>query len=110
MTAEFLVPVNGCFVRNREDSQKIGIVLELRRNDNGQVIWIEGRSKPAASGLYTRTMLVNITQRVLMSRPRRHLSSRWSSGTSRMGSRSPHRRLVAVPAPRPVLRLRVARA
>ena len=43
-----------------------GVVLELRRRDNGKPIWIQWWSKPDPSGTYTRTMFVDITDRVLM--------------------------------------------
>src|SRR5437667_128651 len=38
-----------------------GVVLELRRKDNGEPIWIEWWSRPSPSGTYTRTMFVDIT-------------------------------------------------
>ena len=43
-----------------------GVVLELRRKDNGKPLWIQWWSKPDSSGTYTRTMFVDITERVLM--------------------------------------------
>ncbi len=43
-----------------------GVVLELRRRDNGQPLWIQWWSRPDPSGSYTRTMFVDITERVLM--------------------------------------------
>lgn len=43
-----------------------GIVLELRRKDNGQPIWVQWWSKPDASGQFTRTMFLDITERVQM--------------------------------------------
>lgn len=43
-----------------------GVVLELRRKDNGQPIWIQWWSKPDPSGEFTRTMFLDITERVLM--------------------------------------------
>jgi formate hydrogenlyase transcriptional activator len=42
-----------------------GIVLELRRKDNGKPVWIQWWSKPAVGSKYTRTMFVDITDRVL---------------------------------------------
>lgn len=42
-----------------------GVVLELRRKDNGKPIWIQWWSKPDPSGQYTRTMFVDITEQVL---------------------------------------------
>jgi len=43
-----------------------GVVLELRRKDNGRPIWIQWWSRPDPGGTYTRTMFVDITDRVLM--------------------------------------------
>ncbi len=43
-----------------------GVVLELRRKDNGKPIWIQWWSKPDPSGKYTRTMFIDITDRVLI--------------------------------------------
>ncbi len=42
-----------------------GVVLELRRKDNGQPIWIQWWSSPEPDGKYTRTMFLDITERVL---------------------------------------------
>jgi formate hydrogenlyase transcriptional activator len=50
-----------------------GVVLELRRKDNGQPIWIQWWSKPDASGKYTRTMFVDITAQVLAEAERARL-------------------------------------
>ncbi|HTZ83790.1 MAG TPA: sigma 54-interacting transcriptional regulator [Candidatus Acidoferrales bacterium] len=43
-----------------------GVVLELRRKDNGKPVWVQWWSRPAAGGDYTRTMFIDITDRVLM--------------------------------------------
>src|SRR5271170_1762597 len=45
-----------------------GIVLELRRKDNGKPVWIQWWSRPDPSGSYTRSMFVDITDRVMMER------------------------------------------
>ena len=47
-------------------SEASGIVLELRRKDNGNPIWVQFWSKPAPDGKYTRSMFVDITERVLL--------------------------------------------
>lgn len=52
-----------------------GIVLELRRKDNGKPIWIQWWSKPDPSGTYTRTMFVDITDRVLMEQEKARLEA-----------------------------------
>ncbi|CAN5924287.1 hypothetical protein BH11MYX4_BH11MYX4_53890 [soil metagenome] len=51
------------------------VVLELRRHDNGEPVWVQWRSKPAAGGEYTRTMLVDITARVLLEREQARLQA-----------------------------------
>ena len=43
-----------------------GVVLELRRKDDGKPVWVQWWSKPASDGKYTRTMFIDITDRVLM--------------------------------------------
>jgi formate hydrogenlyase transcriptional activator len=43
-----------------------GFVVELRRKDNGNPVWVQWWSKPESDGKYTRTMIVDITERVLM--------------------------------------------
>ncbi|MGH8864253.1 MAG: PAS domain S-box protein, partial [Burkholderiales bacterium] len=52
-----------------------GVVLELRRKDNGKPIWIQWWSKPDPSGHYTRTMFVDITDRVLMEQEQARLQA-----------------------------------
>lgn len=52
-----------------------GVVLELRRKDNGQPLWIQWWSRPDVSGHYTRTMFVDITERVLMEREKARLEA-----------------------------------
>jgi PAS domain S-box-containing protein len=42
-----------------------GVVLELRRKDNGKPLWIQWWSKPLPDGVSTRTMFIDITERVL---------------------------------------------
>ncbi len=43
-----------------------GVVLELLRKDNGSPIWVQWWSNPDRSGSYTRTMFIDITDRVLL--------------------------------------------
>ena len=52
-----------------------GVVLELRRKDNGKPVWVERWSKPEPGGKYTRTMFVDITDRVLAEQERAHLAA-----------------------------------
>jgi PAS domain S-box-containing protein len=50
-----------------------GVVLELRRKDNGRPIWVQWWSRPEPKGKYTRTVLVDITDRVLAEREKARL-------------------------------------
>lgn len=52
-----------------------GVVLELRRKDNGKPVWIQWWSKPDPGGAYTRTMFVDITERVLMEQEQARLQA-----------------------------------
>jgi len=56
--------------RGRDTS---GVVLELRRKDNGQPIWVQWWSKPEPGGKSTRTMFVDITEQVLAEQERARL-------------------------------------
>ena len=50
-----------------------GVVLELRRKDDGRPVWIQWWSRPEPNGKYTRTMFIDITERVLIEQERRRL-------------------------------------
>ncbi|MGH8046505.1 MAG: sigma 54-interacting transcriptional regulator [Chthoniobacterales bacterium] len=52
-----------------------GVVLEMRRKDNGKPFWIQWWSRPDPSGTFTRTMFLDITERVLMERDRARLEA-----------------------------------
>ncbi|MGH8548474.1 MAG: sigma 54-interacting transcriptional regulator [Methylococcales bacterium] len=52
-----------------------GVVLELRRKDNNKPLWIQWWSNPDPSGQYTRTMFVDITERVLMEQEQARLKA-----------------------------------
>jgi PAS domain S-box-containing protein len=43
-----------------------GVILEMRRKRDGAQVWIEWWSRPDPSGAYTRTMFIDITDRVRM--------------------------------------------
>lgn len=43
-----------------------GVVLELRRKDNGLPIWLQWWSNPDIGGQFTRTMFLDITDRILL--------------------------------------------
>ncbi|HEX6884653.1 MAG TPA: sigma 54-interacting transcriptional regulator [Planctomycetota bacterium] len=50
------------------------IELELRRRSDGRSVWIQRFSRPEPDGKHTRTVLVDITARVLAERERARLS------------------------------------
>jgi PAS domain S-box-containing protein len=50
-----------------------GVLLELRRKDDGRPVWIQWWSKPDPGGRYTRTMFLDVTDRVLAERERARL-------------------------------------
>ena len=52
-----------------------GVVLELRRKDNGKPVWIQWWSRPDPSTTYTRTMFIDITDRVLMEQEKARLEA-----------------------------------
>ncbi|HEY1380621.1 MAG TPA: sigma 54-interacting transcriptional regulator, partial [Gemmataceae bacterium] len=52
-----------------------GVVVELRRKDNGRPVWIEIWAKPEPGGKYTRTMFLDVTDRVLMEQERARLAA-----------------------------------
>src|SRR6266446_10138105 len=52
-----------------------GVVLEHRRKDDGQPVWIEIWAKPEPGGNYTRTMFLDVTDRVLMEREQARLAA-----------------------------------
>src|ERR1700735_3389873 len=52
-----------------------GTVLELRRKNDGKPVWIQCWSRPAPDGSYTRTMFIDVTDRVLMEREKVRLEA-----------------------------------
>ncbi|MFN0060343.1 MAG: sigma 54-interacting transcriptional regulator [Planctomycetota bacterium] len=52
-----------------------GVVLELRRRDNGKPLWIQWWSRPDPSGTYTRTMFIDITEKVLLEQEKARLEA-----------------------------------
>ena len=52
-----------------------GVVLELRRKDNGKPLWIQWWSRPDPSGTYTQTMFIDITEKVLMEQEKARLEA-----------------------------------
>jgi PAS domain S-box-containing protein len=52
-----------------------GVVVELRRKDDGRPVWIEIWAKPESNGKYTRTMFLDVTDRILMEREQARLAA-----------------------------------
>jgi len=52
-----------------------GVVLEMRRKDHGQPLWIQWWSRPDPSGKFTRTMFLDITDRELMKQEQARLQA-----------------------------------
>jgi formate hydrogenlyase transcriptional activator len=50
-----------------------GAVIELRRKDDGRPVWVQWYSRPEPNGKYTRSMIVDITERVLAEQERARL-------------------------------------
>jgi PAS domain S-box-containing protein len=50
-----------------------GAVIELRRKDDGRPVWVQWYSRPDPNGKYTRTMIVDVTDRVLAEQERARL-------------------------------------
>jgi PAS domain S-box-containing protein len=57
-----------------------GVPLQLRRKDNGNTVWVEWSSRPVPHEDYTRTMLVDITDKVLMEQTKAALEFSLASG------------------------------
>jgi PAS domain S-box-containing protein len=54
------------FASAEKGTESAGVVLELRRKDNGKPVWIRWWSKLDRSGQYMRTLFIDITAQVLM--------------------------------------------
>jgi PAS domain S-box-containing protein len=70
-----LEQLNRAFTDIRQGHERELVELELRRKDNGQPIWVQFWSRPEPDGKHTRTMIIDITQRVLAERERARLQS-----------------------------------
>jgi formate hydrogenlyase transcriptional activator len=67
--------VREAFASLRRGDDTSGVILELRRKDNSKPVWVQWWSKPDPTGQYTRTMIVDITDRVLMEREQARLQA-----------------------------------
>jgi formate hydrogenlyase transcriptional activator len=58
-------------IRHGKESELVE--LELRRKDDGRPVWVQFWSRPEPDGKHTRTMIIDITARVLAERERARL-------------------------------------
>jgi formate hydrogenlyase transcriptional activator len=70
-----LAALNRAFTDIREGRERALVELELHRKDDGRPIWVQFWSRPEPDGLHTRTMIIDITQRVLAERERSRLQT-----------------------------------
>jgi formate hydrogenlyase transcriptional activator len=63
-TAENKERVRQAFASLEQGTSAGGVVIELRRRDDGRPIWVQWYSRPEPEGQYTRTVIVDITDRV----------------------------------------------
>jgi PAS domain S-box-containing protein len=83
ITGASLVPDNPDAQRRLKEALRLlsagsdgqGVVIELRRKDNGRPVWVQWWSRPAREGDYTRSMFVDITERVLLEREQARLTA-----------------------------------
>jgi len=79
-TTETQLRLREAFESIRQGKERDAVELELRRRDDGTPIWVQWWSTPAPGGQYTRTMMVDITDRVLIEQTRRALEFTLESG------------------------------
>ncbi len=52
-----------------------GVVLEMRRKDDGRPLWVRWWCRPEPSGKYTRSMFMDITDQILMQQEKARLEA-----------------------------------
>jgi PAS domain S-box-containing protein len=52
-----------------------GVLMELRRHDDGRPLWIRRWSRPDPGGAFTRTMFLDVTEQVRMEREKARLAA-----------------------------------
>jgi len=72
-TPETQERIQGAIAAIQRGEERQCIELELRRQNDGRPIWVQWWSKPDADGKFTRTMIVDITDRVLAEQERNRL-------------------------------------
>ena len=66
-------PLQNAFADIRRGKERRLVELELRRKDDGRPIWVQFWSRPEPDGKHTRTMIIDITDRVLAEREKARL-------------------------------------
>ncbi len=74
-TPEAQQRLKGAFASVGKGIDTSGVVLELRRKDDGKPLWMKWWSRPDPSGTYTRTMFLDITEQVLMEQEKARLEA-----------------------------------
>jgi PAS domain S-box-containing protein len=72
-TPESQARVRDAIASIQSGQERACIELELRRKNDGRPVWVQWWSKPDPDGAYTRTMLVDVTARVLAEQERNRL-------------------------------------
>jgi PAS domain S-box-containing protein len=72
-TPEAQQRVHDSLASEQVGKEKPYIEIELRRKDNGKPVWVQRWSRPEPDGKHTRTMIIDITERVLAERERNRL-------------------------------------
>ena len=63
-TPDTQVQLEGALESIARGADTKGVILEMRRKDNGEPVWIQWWSRPAPDGSFTRTMFIDITDLV----------------------------------------------
>ena len=72
-TSETQGRVDEAFADIVQGKERGQIEFELRRKDDGRPVWVQFWSRPEPDGKHTRTMIIDITERVLAERERNRL-------------------------------------
>jgi formate hydrogenlyase transcriptional activator len=60
-------------VAEQRGQERAAIEIELKRKDNGKPVWVQRWSRPEPDGKHTRTMIIDMTARVLAEREQARL-------------------------------------
>jgi PAS domain S-box-containing protein len=71
--ADMRKKVQAAFTALEKGADPGAVMIELRRKDDGRPVWVQWWSKPDPGGNFTRTVMVDITEQVLMEREKARL-------------------------------------